>query len=298
MPSLWEDSLEARRCRCALTPSSSTAMTYQFKPPRKASQPRARGSAPPSWLAAAPHSVGSSGPWLAEGKAQPSGRQQAQAQAPEAQPSPEIKISSCRPNPTSASRSLNRSSWNGCSGQSQSCDPSSPCSGGIATDISISTGPARTMLGFSRFEILTFDCYGTLINWEAGILSALHRVLSAHGKKIDDAVLLKLYGDFEQLSEQGEFHPYRKVLESVVRRFGAQLGFSPTAAEAVSLSDSLPTWEPWPDSVAALRQLGTRYRLAIVSNVDDDLFATTRPKLGVDFAEVITAEQAQAYKPS
>ena len=154
------------------------------------------------------------------------------------------------------------------------------------------------MLDFSRFEILTFDCYGTLINWESGILSALHRILSAHGKQIDDAALLKLYGDFEQLSEQGEFHPYRQVLESVVRRFGAQLGFSPTSGEARSLSDSLPTWEPWPDTVAALRQLSRRYRLAIVSNVDDDLFATTRPKLGVEFAEVITAQQAQAYKPS
>jgi 2-haloacid dehalogenase len=60
----------------------------------------------------------------------------------------------------------------------------------------------------------------------------------------------------------------------------------------------LPTWEPWPDTVAALRQLSTRYRLAILSNVDDDLFAATRPKLGVEFAEVITAQQAQAYKPS
>ena len=154
------------------------------------------------------------------------------------------------------------------------------------------------MLDFSRFEILTFDCYGTLINWESGILSALHRILSAHGKQIDDAALLKLYGDFEQLSEQGEFHPYRQVLESVVRRLGAQLGFSPTAEEAHSLSDSLPSWQPWPDTVAALRQLSIRYRLAILSNVDDDLFATTRPKLGVEFAEVITAQQAQAYKPS
>jgi len=154
------------------------------------------------------------------------------------------------------------------------------------------------MLDFARFEILTFDCYGTLINWEAGILSALHRILFSHGKKIDDAALLKLYGDFEQLSEQGEFHPYRQVLESVVRRFAAQLGFSPTADEAHSLSDSLPTWQPWSDTVAALRRLSTRYRLAILSNVDDDLFATTRPKLGVEFAEIITAQQAQAYKPS
>jgi 2-haloacid dehalogenase len=154
------------------------------------------------------------------------------------------------------------------------------------------------MLDFSRFEILTFDCYGTLINWEAGLLAALHCILSAHGKKIEDAALLKFFGDFEQLCEQGEFHPYREVLESVVRRFGAQLGFSPTEEEARSLANSLAGWKPWPDTVAALHQLKSRFRLAILSNVDDDLFATTRPQLGVEFDEVITAQQAQAYKPS
>jgi len=154
------------------------------------------------------------------------------------------------------------------------------------------------LLDFDRFEILTFDCYGTLINWEAGILPALHRILSAHGKKLDDALLLKLYGDFEMLSEQGDFHSYRVVLESVVRRFGANLGFTPTAEEAASLPNSLPTWQPWPDTVAALRRLKTKFRLAILSNVDDDLFAATRPLLGVDFDEVITAQQARAYKPS
>jgi 2-haloacid dehalogenase len=154
------------------------------------------------------------------------------------------------------------------------------------------------MLDFSRYEILTFDCYGTLINWEAGILAALHRVLSAHGNKMDDATLLKLYGDFEQRSEQGTFRPYREVLESVVRQFANELKFTPTAEEVRSLPDSLPTWRPWPDTVAALRQLKTRFRLAILSNVDDDLFAQTRPQLEVDFDEVITAQQAQAYKPS
>ena len=156
----------------------------------------------------------------------------------------------------------------------------------------------RVMLDFSRFEILTFDCYGTLINWEVGLLAALQRILSARGKKMDDAALLKLYGDFEQLCEQGEFHPYCKVLESVVRRFGAQLGFSPTDEEARSLPNSLASWKPWPDTVAALRQLKRRFRLAIVSNVDDDLFAATLPQLEVGFDEIITAEQAQAYKPS
>jgi|SRR5579863_241702 2-haloacid dehalogenase len=154
------------------------------------------------------------------------------------------------------------------------------------------------MLDFNRFEILTFDCYGTLIDWETGLLSALHRILSAHGKKIDDGTLLELYGNFEQITEQGAFHPYREVLQSVVRQFGTELGFVPSADEIRSLPDSLAGWKPWPDTAAALRQLKSRYRLAIISNVDDDLFAATRPQLEVEFDEVITAQQARAYKPS
>lgn len=156
----------------------------------------------------------------------------------------------------------------------------------------------RAMLDFSRFEILTFDCYGTLINWEAGLLPVLRRILAAHGKNVNDATILELYGDFEQRSEQPPFRRYRDVLESVVRQFGDRVGFNPTAVEVASLPDSLPTWSPWPDTVAALRQLKDRFKLAIISNVDDDLFAGTRPRLEVDFHEVITAQQAQAYKPS
>lgn len=154
------------------------------------------------------------------------------------------------------------------------------------------------MLDFSRFEILTFDCYGTLINWEAGILPVLHRILSAHGKNADDETLLKLYGDFEQRSEAGPFMPYREVLASVVRQFGDDLGFVPTPEEVASLANSLSCWKPWPDTVEAVRRLKSRFRLAIVSNTDDDLFAATRPQLEVPFDEVITAQQARAYKPS
>jgi 2-haloacid dehalogenase len=154
------------------------------------------------------------------------------------------------------------------------------------------------MLDFSRFEILTFDCYGTLINWEEGILRCLHRILAAHGKDVDDATILRLYGDFEARAEQGEYRRYREVLQSVVQQFGEQLGFAPTEQEVRSLPESLPLWKPWPDTVSALRELQSRFRLAIVSNVDDDLFAATQPQLGVGFDQIITAQQAQAYKPS
>lgn len=154
------------------------------------------------------------------------------------------------------------------------------------------------MLDFNRFELFTFDCYGTLINWEDGILGCLRRILAAHDKNIDDATILQLYGDFEARAEHGEYRRYREVLQSVVQQFGAQLGFTPTDEEVRSLPDSLPQWKPWPDTVAALRELKKRFRLAIISNVDDDLFAATQPQLGVEFDQVITAQQAKAYKPS
>jgi 2-haloacid dehalogenase len=154
------------------------------------------------------------------------------------------------------------------------------------------------MLDFNRFEVFTFDCYGTLINWEDGILACLRRILAAHDKNIDDATILQLYGDFEARAEHGEYRRYREVLQSVVQQFGAQLGFTPTDEEVRSLPDSLPQWKPWPDTVTALRELKKRFRLAIISNVDDDLFAATQPQLGVEFDHVITAQQANAYKPS
>jgi 2-haloacid dehalogenase len=154
------------------------------------------------------------------------------------------------------------------------------------------------MLDFSRFEILTFDCYGTLINWEDGILRCLHRTLAAHGKDTDDATILRLYGDCEARAEQGEYRRYREVLQSVVQQFGEQLGFVPTEPEVRSLPESLQEWKPWPDTVTALRKLQRRFRLAVISNVDDDLFATTQPQLGVEFDQIITAQQAGAYKPS
>lgn len=154
------------------------------------------------------------------------------------------------------------------------------------------------MLDFRRFQFITFDCYGTLIDWESGLLPVLRSVLSNHGKSCDDPTLLKLYGEFEASAEQGAFRPYREVLKEVVRKIGDEFGFTASQQEQSSLPDSLGGWEPWPDTVAALQQLSRRFRLCILSNVDDDLFALTRPKLGIDFAEVITAQQARAYKPS
>ena len=153
------------------------------------------------------------------------------------------------------------------------------------------------MLDLTRFKVLTFDCYGTMIDWETGIFSALRPILATHGKKITDSALLELYSELEVSAEKGEFLRYRDVLQSVVRGFGERLGFSPTDAEVRWLPESLANWQPFPDTVEALRKLKARYQLAVISNVDDDLFASTAPKLGVAFDQVITAQQARCYKP-
>ncbi len=153
------------------------------------------------------------------------------------------------------------------------------------------------MLDLGGFKVLTFDCYGTLIDWETGIFSALRPILAAHGKSITDSALLELYSDLEVEAERGEFQSYREVLQSVVRGFGQRLGFTPTTAEIRSLPQSLATWRPFRDTVPALLELKKRYQLAVISNVDDDLFASTAPQLKVSFNHVITAGQARCYKP-
>ncbi len=154
------------------------------------------------------------------------------------------------------------------------------------------------MLDFRRFRVLTFDCYGTLIDWESGILGALRPLIAAHGKLLSDDKLLELYGELEAEAEAGEYQSYRKVLEGVARGVGRRLGFEASEQEARSLPESLQHWPPFPDTVAALRRLKTRYQPAIVSNTDDDLFAQTAKLLEVPFDWVITAQQACSYKPS
>lgn len=150
---------------------------------------------------------------------------------------------------------------------------------------------------FSRFEVLTFDCYGTLVDWEAGILAVLRPVLEAHGLRASDEELLALYGKLEPAAQRGAYRPYREVLADVVRGFGKRLGFRPSPAEVRSLAGSVGEWPPFPDTVEALRHLGRRHRLAVISNIDRDLFQRTGARLGVEFHQVVTAEDARAYKP-
>lgn len=153
-------------------------------------------------------------------------------------------------------------------------------------------------MDFSRFTTISFDCYGTLIDWEAGILPVLRTVLATHGQSLPDAAMLELYGEFEAEAESGPYRSYREVLQSVVQAFADRLHFQATTAEIHSLHESVAAWPTFSDTVAALRELQKRYKLVVISNIDDALFAQTQKHLGVRFDGVITAEQARSYKPS
>jgi len=151
---------------------------------------------------------------------------------------------------------------------------------------------------FAATQALTFDCYGTLIDWETGILAALRPIVRAHHVQLDDDALLEHYARLESALEARPYRPYRQILADVVHGLGAELGFAPSEAEATALADSLGGWPPFPDTVQALQDLSRRFRLGIISNTDDDLFAQTAQRLEVPFTWVTTAQQAHAYKPS
>ncbi len=154
------------------------------------------------------------------------------------------------------------------------------------------------MLDFDRFRVLTFDCYGTLINWEAGILGAVRPMLTNRGIYVADNDILEAYGQLEVQLESGEWKKYRQVLRECIAGLGLRFNFSPTASEIDALPGSLPFWPPFPDTIAALRRLKSRFQLAIISTTDDDLFAASARQLETQFDHVITAEQAKSYKPS
>ena len=153
-------------------------------------------------------------------------------------------------------------------------------------------------MNFGSFDWLTFDCYGTLIDWESGILAALRPLLLRHGVAIDDEETLGLFASVESSVEADRYRPYREILAEVVDGFGRELNFAPSDSDRESLAESVIDWPPFADTVQALETLKGRYRLAVISNIDDDLFAHSERKLGVEFDEVVTAQQVGSYKPS
>jgi len=153
-------------------------------------------------------------------------------------------------------------------------------------------------IDLSRYSFFSFDCYGTLIDWESGLLAALRPIFAAHNVAASDARILAAYAELERDAEAGPYQRYRRILEGIVRDLGARFGFTPTQSQCESLPASIVNWPAFPDTAESLRRLKRHMRVGILSNIDDDLFAGSAPRLGIDFDLVVTAQQAGAYKPS
>jgi 2-haloacid dehalogenase len=148
----------------------------------------------------------------------------------------------------------------------------------------------------SDFEALSFDCYGTLIDWETGILEAL-QPLRERGS-ISAGALLEAYGQLEvELEQQYPTLLYSHLLEKLYPILCERVGVPEEAGEAARFGASVGNWPAFPDTVDALRYLKTHFKLVILSNVDRLSFAATNRRLGVDFDGIFTAEEIGSYKP-
>jgi len=149
------------------------------------------------------------------------------------------------------------------------------------------------------FDPITFDCYGTLIDWEAGITKAFQDAAVVDGVGLDPAGVLQALFDTRPASEVPEYQTYRERLTDAALRVGGRLGWTISRERAAFLPESLPRWMPFPDTNPALKRLSQAgYALGILSNVDDDLLAGTLRHLEVGFSLLITAQQVRSYNPA
>jgi 2-haloalkanoic acid dehalogenase type II len=154
------------------------------------------------------------------------------------------------------------------------------------------------MSEFDRFEAMSFDCYGTLIDWETGIANALRPWAARNGLDLGDQALIAAHGRHENhVEDDMPSAPYPQILGETWRRIGDALAVPVTEADATAYGESVKDWPAFPDTVEALRRLKTRFKLIIVSNIDRASFAASKPRLGVEFDAVVTAEDVGSYKP-
>jgi 2-haloacid dehalogenase len=152
------------------------------------------------------------------------------------------------------------------------------------------------LIDYAAFEVLSFDCYGTLIDWEAGIVAAIRALLGEAVAGYPDEALLTAFASVESSAEV-PYKLYREVLGISLRGIGEELGFPVSDSQAAAFGGSVVDWPAFPDSAAALLRLQSRFKLAVITNSDDDLFAASERRLGVSFDFVITAQQVGSYKP-
>jgi 2-haloalkanoic acid dehalogenase type II len=149
------------------------------------------------------------------------------------------------------------------------------------------------------YDVITFDCYGTLIDWESGISAAFADEAAAGGITLTREAIVAAHAELEPIVQSERYRRYRDVLTETARRMADRLNLTLPEERADFLAESLPGWQPFPDTNAALNQLAAAgYRLGILSNVDDDLLAGTLRHFDAGFDLIVTAQQVGSYKPA
>ena len=162
-----------------------------------------------------------------------------------------------------------------------------------------SASTARSAAKLTDFEILTFDCYGTLIDWESGMIEALKPLTSKTARKLTRDDILEAHARHESSQQiQTPAKLYRDLLATVYRRLAEEWGVATSWSDCVAYGRSIRNWPVFADTVSSLQYLKRHYKLAILSNVDNESFSFSNEKLGVDFDAIYTAEDCGSYKPS
>ena len=153
-------------------------------------------------------------------------------------------------------------------------------------------------MDYQQIRLLSFDCYGTLIDWKESVLSILESFFEATSLSFSREELFKVFLEADRKMITDNYLPYREILAQVIEQMGEDLRFSIDPASRYLLSDRFSEWKPFPDTVQSLNKLKEKYQLAIISNVDDELFSVSNELLEVNFDFIITAQQLGSYKPN
>ena len=149
------------------------------------------------------------------------------------------------------------------------------------------------------FKALTFDCYGTLIDWESGILAELKPWVAPSGRALTDDQILEAFGEAESRCEaETPSKLYPGILADTFRALAKRWEIPASDAQAAEFGRSVPRWPAFPDSAEALQYLKRHYKLVIISNVDRASFAESNKKLKVEFDKIVTAQDVGSYKPN
>lgn len=150
----------------------------------------------------------------------------------------------------------------------------------------------------SETKIISFDCLGTLVDWKEGVINSLKPLFTDYLIEIEEEEIFKFFREFDAAIISKEYISYRCVLQNILKQFADLLKINMSNDDLHSLVRSLPNWSVFPDTIESLRKLSGKYKLALISNIDNDLLKKYHFFHDVIFDWVITSEELKSYKPS